>query len=285
MHRDGRNENDKMDKSNRALNHRLSELEKKVDTLVRDAPWNQDAAGVTPHNTPNQHSDSAKRQSPLVPEIPPSPSDRDQSKKPWYKTLSGWKSVFEIVAIPFAVAYAVVTYLQWQDLRRNFVIDQRPWVRFITENSKPGRIWTTSTGDIVAPNDMRSLSTQIDIENIGKTAAREILVTTVTEILPDSQRPSLTYDESKSYATTSTGILFQDHTIPVDLGMAREITEDQRRALNQGRSYLVAYGTITYRDIFGVSHETRFCSYRGYVVGMVMSVKSCTNYNFVDSNY
>ena len=37
--------------------------------------------------------------------------------KPWYQTLDGWKLRLEIFAIPFVMLYAVVSYLQWRDLR------------------------------------------------------------------------------------------------------------------------------------------------------------------------
>jgi alkyl hydroperoxide reductase subunit AhpC len=60
--------------------------------------------------------------------LPPAASDSKQSHKPWYKTGQGWKAAIEIIGIAFAVGYAIVTYLQWQDLRHNFIVDERAWL-------------------------------------------------------------------------------------------------------------------------------------------------------------
>ena len=48
------------------------------------------------------------------------PCPKKDTEKPWYKTLDGWKKVLEITAIPFAILYAFITYLQWKDIRHNF---------------------------------------------------------------------------------------------------------------------------------------------------------------------
>jgi hypothetical protein len=71
-------------------------------------------------------------------------------KHRWYKTFGGrlltyWKSrPLEKRGIIAAIALAVLTYLQWYDLRHNFTVEQRAWLKpnldwsnFATTNSVP----------------------------------------------------------------------------------------------------------------------------------------------------
>src|SRR5690242_15697621 len=107
------------------LNNRVSNIEKALHKLESCAPWEQHRAGIGPQAKPHKEDDSAGRKSPAVPQVKPAPRDTDKTKQPWYKTLNGWKAALEVIAIPFAVGYALVTWLQWRDLRHNFEIDQR----------------------------------------------------------------------------------------------------------------------------------------------------------------
>jgi len=104
------------------LNSRLTKLENAFHALQ------QNKHTESPQETASEKHDSTQREPALVAYVPPAPSNTDQSKKPWYKTLNGWRSLLEIIAIPFAIGYAVVTYCSWQDLRHNFMVDQRAWL-------------------------------------------------------------------------------------------------------------------------------------------------------------
>ena len=39
------------------------------------------------------------------------------------------------------------------------------------------------------------------------------------------------------------------------------LTPTENQELSAGRAYLAVYGKMTYRDVFGVSHWTKFCSW------------------------
>jgi hypothetical protein len=77
-----------------------------------------------------------------TPNVPSSPRNPAKPEQPWYKTFKGWKPkleaakiILELIAIPFAVGYAVITYNQWQDLRR----EQRAWIKSQISLPEPSR--------------------------------------------------------------------------------------------------------------------------------------------------
>src|SRR5207253_7074434 len=83
----------------------------------------------------------------------------------------------EIVAIPFAIGYAFVTYFQWRDANRNFRIDQRPWIKveLIPSESTGQQVTiTTTVGSF--------LTIPVRIKNIGKTPAESITGTFAIQI-------------------------------------------------------------------------------------------------------
>ena len=96
------------------------------------APREQNDASPTPHHATTHENNTASRESTLLTQVPPAPSNSPQTQERWYKTLDGWKAALEIVAIPFAIGYAIVTGLQWYDLRHNFQVDERAWIKVET---------------------------------------------------------------------------------------------------------------------------------------------------------
>ena len=120
-----------MPESLNALTKRISELERDLHGLLRDAPWKHDKTSASPEQAASGEDGNTGRQTLAVPEVPPTPPDTPKTKSPWYKSREKWeiaKTVLEVVAIPFAIGYAVVTYRQWRDLQGNFEVEKRPWI-------------------------------------------------------------------------------------------------------------------------------------------------------------
>jgi hypothetical protein len=42
--------------------------------------------------------------------------------------MQWWKSALEVIAIPFAIGYAIISYFQWRDAAHNFRGDERAWL-------------------------------------------------------------------------------------------------------------------------------------------------------------
>src|SRR5438445_3423263 len=109
------------------LAQRLADLEKTVHALP-NAPGQQNQTTDRPEHNADHEGDATIRQPPLKPQVKTAPKQTGKPSDPWHKTLQGWKAVLEVIAIPFALGYAVVTYCQWRDMQRNFLIDERAWV-------------------------------------------------------------------------------------------------------------------------------------------------------------
>lgn len=190
----------------------------------------------------------------------------NQPEKPWYKTLNGWKTVLECIAIPFAIAYAVVTYCQWQDLRQHFEAEQRAWLKVVHTIS-------ANTPPLVG----------LHVENVGKSVAKAT-VEVALEIVPNTGAPSLSYSTTHTAADMS--ILFpNDRTqdFPVVLSRNdRSFSDEEIRKFHKGDLYIAVFGRVVYTDSFG-KHWTQFCRWQSYETaqGPTFSADTCVAYNKV----
>jgi hypothetical protein len=207
--------------------------------------------------------------------IQPSPHNTAKSQQRWYKTINGWKSLLEVIAIPFGIGYAVITYYQWKDLRHHFELDERAWLNI--RHDSPFKEGSHAPPDLVS-----GLVDKVQLVNVGKTAARNLRLLCKAEVLSSSTAPSFDYTKNGSSATR--GLLFQGDTITLEFGSANEISKEQGVSLLAGESYIAFYGVVAYDDIFGKPHETRICWWRHFHANMTASARSCTDYNYTDGN-
>ena len=178
-------------------------------------------------------------------------------------------NIVTAVAAGFALIYAAITYLQWQELRHNFTIDERAWIE----------VKDTNTSSKLS--DYRGAHTHVVMSNFGKSPALNIRVRTAGEILPANTPPSLLYGRG---VTVSTGDLFPGVPLDITVGDTVDMTEQQRQSLETGRSYLAMYGVAQFSDIFGKEHATTFCVWRAFGKSPVgYAAKPCTDYNSVDA--
>lgn len=156
----------------------------------------------------------------------------------------------------FAALYAGVSIAQWQDLRHNFVIEQRAWMQMtalfpasITEDSVVGGV-------------------VINVKNTGKSPAlRSYLNGVFTIVAADKEPP---FDYSGYHATSDISLLFPggETASPVRLyetntNSPRQLTKPELRQLIEGKAYLAFFAQIVYRDSFGI-HWTRQCVWNEY---------------------
>jgi hypothetical protein len=259
----------------------IAELEKIYHVLL-NAPRQPEVAPSSPENTPEQEHDPTQRKVALSSNHNPPPRDTHQAKNPWYKTFKGWRTLLEMIAIPFAIGYAVVTWLQWRDLRRNFKIDQRAWL-FVAENARPS----------LAVNI--ALPASINITNTGKTPGRHILADIYIEIVQNGSAPHL--DSLRFGYIGHTGLLLPNSPITVPARRERHkinggphdalddpLTQGELESLMRGDSWIAMHGIVRYRDIFQIEHWTKFCFWNNPLRAGDYSSGSCTAYNAVDDN-
>ncbi|MEP7353589.1 MAG: hypothetical protein ABI824_10200 [Acidobacteriota bacterium] len=259
-----------------SLSDRVFKLEQVIHDIKRQlvhTPGKQNEAGIGPQGASNQERDPATRQLPSTLHVTATPKNSQQADDPWYKSIKGWSGIFQIVAVPFAIAYAVVTYAMWSDLRKNFKIDERAWIE--ARDSDPNFMLS----------NLKTAGVDMFVTNIGKTPALHVALSTASEILPKAVAPSLSFRANG--ATTEMGMLFQGEKsrVVVAGSLAPDISEKERLQLTSGEAYLAVWGTATWDDIFGGSHWSRFCFYRSfYNSGSSINARNCTNYNDADSS-
>jgi hypothetical protein len=218
-------------------------------------------------------------------QVPPPPSDTNQPKKAWYNFLERWKVLLEVIAIPFAIMYAIVTGLQWKDLHHNFVTDERPWLKFEPAAAKPGDESVSWQLGVEKP-----VTYPVKVVNIGKTPATDIDMRIFVEIVDADHEAALEkVDDYMSYphGKITAGIVFPNQDFketvirPLKGGAPQLATPREIGAMYNGRAYLAVYGIINYRDMFKIPRWTKFCSWVALTGNF--QADDCTKYNSVDS--
>jgi hypothetical protein len=236
-------------------------------------------------NAPREHSDkpanpqqdsTKKKQNTVPPTAPPKPAPTpDNSYGPccchYQPTHWSWRIV-ESVGILAVVAYAVITYCQWKDLRHNFEADERSWVKVEFK-------WT--------PIQVGTLTGVIGIlTNAGKSPITTLYGEGAFEVVDGDKTPSFTLKQHHS--THYEVLLFpSDHSeFPINLmdqtaKQPRSFTAEEVGKLKQGQAYIAAFGWIGYTDQFGL-HWYRFCDWRAAAEAPLFgTVKSadCVSWN------
>ena len=187
-------------------------------------------------------------------------TDADASRvnthsKPWYRTLGGWKLRLEVFAIPFVMLYAVVSYLQWRDLRGNFELNERAWISPEAVSSQPA---TLRVGDEAFIN--------VSFKNSGKTPARDLFVTLAVETIQSGKAPAFSYARNDRARfgllppNGSTSMRVSTTRGTHGLGTSgRAITAPFLNMLTSAAAVLYVHGHVIYQDIFNQYHWTTFC--------------------------
>lgn len=87
-----------------------------------------------------------------------------------------------MIGIGFAISIAFTTYFQWRDAHKNFIIDERAWIELRFERPS------------VNSNELGTRPFTLHALNIGKTPAIGVEILVNGEVIPNTQAPSLSYD-------------------------------------------------------------------------------------------
>jgi len=257
------------------LNSRVADLEKTVARIERkinhlesktNTPREKHETGEGPQETPNQESTTAPRQSAPVLQVKSTPINSQRPQKPWYRAIEGWKVRLELVAIPFAIGYAAVTYFQWRDLKYNFINEQRSWINPILYWSVADRNNGVDP-NIPVPEEMFSGDVIVRLVNEGKSPIFWAKTETRVEVL--DHQVSTTFDLTPIHNSTDTGLIFPGGHIDTDndrwdeTGKIFNPTDTETQLLRKGTDYVVIFGYAQYGDQFGI-HWTRFCGWWYY---------------------
>ena len=269
-----------LEKTTARIERRINHLE----TLI-SKPKEHHEDSIPPQQATAHESDSAGGTPAPVSKAVLSPLSAQQAEKPGYKTLKGWKTLFEFLAMVFAIGYAIVTYFQWYDLRHNFKIDQRAWIDFRLKSPTNGRMDLPPVG--------QEWSIPLQISNTGKTYARDVHVQVRDSLSPINKRTD--FNVSGFVLEFGYGFLLPS-TPPEIVSIAPtywapdgktqiQIFVDPtiRKQIDEGSKYLDVFGWITYQDIFKKEHSSQFCFFIGSdTAHMSKAAEDCVNFNKID---
>jgi hypothetical protein len=159
--------------------------------------------------------------------------------------------------------------------------EQRAWIEFSATNIKELKV-------------VRGKPIQFDIEvlDIGKTAARDVRTFVVIERLAPTQAPSFKVDIGKRNIATI-GALFPndprgDYSVSwwkTHYGDPAIMTAADVRDWKSGKYYFAVYGMTTYYDIFGGYHWVTFCAGLAGLSYLPTQTRECVEtYNSVDDD-
>jgi hypothetical protein len=227
--------------------------------LVADKIKSGDSPGKTMNNPQVPHDNSSNESQAQTHAISPPPSDpvkpdnTEQKPSPWWKRWKPWERIIAIFGVAAALGLAGLTYLQWRDLRANFAIDERAWIK--------------ETDELRHTSEIPRTSVPIKISNVGKSAANKVFVTAALALVERDKAPL--FANKHGFTRSRVSLMFpnSEDSIPIPFsesdGTELRLTDTQVQELNEGKYYISVYGQITYEDQFG-SHWTRFCDWTSY---------------------
>lgn len=124
----------------------------------------------------------------------------------------------------------------------------RPGNLIVDEKRRPGEYW---------------LEWHPEIVNTGQTPAYDVRVASRAQIRDEPLPPGTNLTkELDPKGTGSQGVLGREQMIWQSCNIGRGISESELKDLRSKRSGKAWYvwGVVTYRDIFGNSHSTKFCN-------------------------
>jgi len=217
-----------------------------------DSPSTEDRVAAIPPPTKNTSETKNRRQ--------PSYPRRTLSKKAWrlIKRVFLKKDRLEKLGIAAGVVYAVITIIQWRDLRRNFAYEQRSWIKV----------------DYLVPLKLDpSASIQVILHNVGKSPALRLEGGVMVQVVDADSSPAFppgTVNVRKIVGNVmfpSDETSFSSGRTPNNPdGTVRPLDTDEVGRLSSGDAYLAVWGIVAYRDGFG-DHWTRFCTWKTYQSG------------------
>jgi hypothetical protein len=240
------------------VNSRISNLERAVRRLELSvhSPREHDHESIGQHDDGPQESENTPRATAVISEAPKNADNaktRSDAAVPWrkrrpprFKRLR-WRNMLTNIGIVAGVGYAVVTCLQWGDLRHNFYVDQRAWLR----------------PTYLIP-EQPSAAIKVQIDNIGKSPAFNAKATVVYEVVNWQVQPSFDLS-SPGTVETIPAVLFPTEfdSFQALLSPNGILTAEDTKRVNSGDSYVALFGQMIYRDPFG-NHWMRFCTWHAY---------------------
>ncbi len=184
-------------------------------------------------------------------------------------------AAFTLVLAAAAIYQFIIMGGQLDVMRK----DQRAWITAAQKN-----------GTIIAVN--AAPYTSISITNTGKTPATDIVGHFYVEVVPNGESPH--FEAQIIHSVMISGVALPNAPQVITATRRRykvggkpdeaeddPITETEKAALDNGKSWIAVHGIVWYDDVFKDRHWIKFC-YWGDLKPGDYSSKSCVAYSSVD---
>jgi len=181
------------------------------------------------------------------------------------------RTVLEILGIVAGIAYAIVTYFQWQDFRESVLLDQRAWIGPIGMSDPQ----FSENGQSVYLKEGNTSTFVTSISNTGKTPSALGSIRSSFRVLPRGAKFTPRYPE----AARNLGPIWPGHAVRLVSPQTEVMGNIALQAYKSGSSVLYVFGEIVYPDVFKKIHTTRFCV---YLVPNLAGFTDCDTYNEIN---
>ena len=188
------------------------------------------------------------------------------------------KLLIEGFTLAAVVFYAFIAALQWYEMHKALVIDQRAWINVPFPTT--------------FPLDGPFIPATIQITNTGRTPAKNVEINIVATVLNKGDKPDLShFGPGRAYNKVIAGAIFANAPITMTIPVvhygpfqSENIVPDDtlRQDIANGKRFISLYGRVDYWDVLGVKHWTQFCT--GYGPAISDGLIDCIRYNDVDTN-
>lgn len=190
-----------------------------------------------------------------VAKIVPSQLKQPQPEYCQYSPTPRWKTILEGFALVCGIGYAIVTGMQWWDLRRNFQLDERPWVAIsdqaiiVTQDRMDAEVAFTNSGKTPA-------------RNVQKSVQMKIAHSPLVDKPSDADEKSLVFSGHSVLGPQAKTRERAGTTSEVDPKVALALKDALKQSfsyIESGEDILYLFGEIKYEDTSGGAHITRYC--------------------------
>jgi hypothetical protein len=227
----------------------------------------------TKENDSSNENPSVKSDVSIIAKIMPTDLKPKKTNECQHNPTPWWKTIMEVAALCFGIGYAIVTGLQWWDLRQDFRIEQRAWINL-------SQIWP----DMSQIKEGTNIIILVRPSNTGKTPAKRAGYR-FKIVMPDSDQ-EVRFDYSGIITSGFNGLMPPNATADIQVQMMGAdhrpllLTKEEADDLISGRRYVAIFGQGEFEDVFGNIHWWHYCRWTSYYSGSTtVAADSCTAYN------
>jgi hypothetical protein len=178
----------------------------------------------------------------------------------------------------------ISSMLQWSatrdainDTHASFEIGTRSWVVARNAIIKPTKADAPNHVIVQEGNGLKESRTpaiSVELTNGGHSPALGVTQKSRFEVLGSLPTDEYVMPPAEQGQVASKNVIAPDGTFAVNKGLL--LTESQFQDVTHGKQFLVAYGVVSYEDIFKTARETKYCYFYDYITE---KMGYCPHYN------